>query len=61
MPVVCQWCGQPSIIIRAHNGYGQCSKCGTNIDECCRGEMCSSPSEQPSVQKNKDENWTKII
>lgn len=37
---ICQWCGQPSQIIWVH-GHGQCSSCGYNIDECCRGE-CST-------------------
>lgn len=34
---ICLWCGQPSIIIWVH-GHGQCSACGYNVDECCRGE-----------------------
>ncbi len=36
--IVCQWCGQPAQIFWFH-GHGQCSVCGTNIDECCRGEQ----------------------
>ena len=37
--IICSWCGQPTQIIWVH-GHGQCSSCGTNIDECCRGEQC---------------------
>lgn len=37
---ICLWCGQPSEIIWVH-GHGQCSNCGYNIDECCRGESCA--------------------
>jgi len=33
----CNWCGQPSTIIWVY-GHGQCSVCGVNVDECCRGE-----------------------
>lgn len=42
----CNWCNQPTTIIRVH-GHGQCSFCGTNIDECCKGEVCKIP-ENPS-------------
>lgn len=35
--IICCWCGMQSSIIWVH-GHGQCSNCGTNIDECCRGE-----------------------
>jgi len=38
--MICLWCGQPAQIIWIH-GHGQCSLCGTNIDECCRGEHCN--------------------
>lgn len=34
---ICNWCGQATSLIWVH-GHGQCKKCGTNIDECCRGE-----------------------
>lgn len=37
---LCDWCGQPANIIWVH-GHGQCSVCGYNVDECCRGENCS--------------------
>ena len=43
MITLCSWCGQPAQIIWVH-GHGQCSLCGTNIDECCRGENCSMPA-----------------
>lgn len=35
--IICLWCNQKSEIIWVH-GHGQCSNCGYNIDECCRGE-----------------------
>lgn len=35
--VRCNYCGNDSQIIWVH-GHGQCRVCGTNIDECCRGE-----------------------
>ena len=35
--MICNWCNQTSDIIWVH-GHGQCSVCGTNIEECCRGE-----------------------
>ncbi len=41
--VICSWCKQPAQIIWVH-GHGQCSVCGTNIDECCRGEQCDNES-----------------
>jgi hypothetical protein len=34
---ICNWCNQPAAIIWVH-GHGQCSVCGINIDECCKGE-----------------------
>ena len=37
--LICSWCGQAAQIIWVH-GHGQCSSCGTNIEECCRGEHC---------------------
>lgn len=48
---LCEWCGQPSTIVWVH-GHGQCSVCGTNIDECCRGESCQQyPSQIPSSKE----------
>jgi len=35
----CLFCGNKSDIIWVH-GHGQCSVCGINVDECCRGERC---------------------
>lgn len=35
--IICSWCGRQSAIIWVH-GHGQCSNCGYNVDECCRGE-----------------------
>lgn len=55
--VICNWCNQPSSIIWVH-GHGQCSACGINIDECCRGEdahsLPSSPGEGEK-EKGKDD------
>lgn len=48
---ICNWCGQPTNIIWVH-GHGQCRFCGTNIDECCRGELCDPPSDNPSQEKS---------
>lgn len=44
---ICKWCNQQSIIIWVH-GHGQCSVCGINVDECCRGEEAHpvSPSSK---------------
>lgn len=41
---ICNWCGQTTQIIYVH-GHGQCSVCGINIDECCRGENISCSIE----------------
>jgi len=38
---ICSWCGQNTQVIWVH-GHGQCSICGYNIDECCRGESCEN-------------------
>ncbi len=42
--IQCPWCGQPTRVIYVH-GHGQCELCGTNIDECCRGESSQSEEE----------------
>jgi hypothetical protein len=33
----CPYCGRQAGVVWVH-GHGQCSACGTNVDECCRGE-----------------------
>lgn len=38
----CVYCGTRADIIWVH-GHGQCSNCGINIEECCRGEQCMAP------------------
>ena len=38
----CPYCGQIAELVWIH-GHGQCSACGTNVDECCRGE--AAPEE----------------
>lgn len=43
--IICQWCGHLSELIWVH-GHGQCSVCGINIDECCRGEFCEFQNEE---------------
>ena len=50
--IVCQRCGQPSQIIWVH-GHGQCSLCGTNIDECCRGEQCNTEISNLPIEKKQ--------
>lgn len=35
----CLFCGQEAELIWVH-GHGQCAACGTNAEECCRGEVC---------------------
>ncbi|MFP8490061.1 hypothetical protein ACKGJO_13310 [Gracilimonas sp. Q87] len=35
----CLFCGQEAELIWVH-GHGQCAACGTNAEECCRGEQC---------------------
>lgn len=49
---VCNWCGQQSQIIYVH-GHGQCSNCGINVDECCRGEN-ESCSLNPQIEKEEN-------
>lgn len=49
---ICEWCGQITQIIWVH-GHGQCSNCGYNIDECCRGE---SGENEFLSEKEKEEN-----
>lgn len=34
----CIYCGSEAPLVWVH-GHGQCAKCGTNVDECCRGEQ----------------------
>jgi len=54
--IICNWCNQPSVLVWVH-GHGQCSVCGTIIDECCRGgEAHLLTSSQKEVEKEKDKN-----
>lgn len=52
--LICNWCGIPSKIVWVH-GHGQCSNCGVNIEECCKGEVC-----QPQ-NNSENENYTDTI
>ncbi|MEP0862710.1 MAG: hypothetical protein HRF52_14855 [Ignavibacterium sp.] len=54
--IICNWCNQPTTIIWVH-GHGQCSACGYNIDECCRGEnlQCNHPSESEKGKESSDD------
>lgn len=55
---ICNWCNQPSTIIWVH-GHGQCSVCGYNIDECCRGENIQyiiHSDEEERKEKSDDKN-----
>ena len=44
----CAYCGTNAPIVWVH-GHGQCSRCGINVEECCRGEQCES--EQKELDK----------
>lgn len=37
----CMYCGVEAPIVWVH-GHGQCSHCGINVEECCRGEQCEN-------------------
>jgi rRNA maturation protein Nop10 len=50
--VICIWCNQPAVVIWVH-GHGQCSVCGINIDECCRGEEAHPPAFDDSDRLNE--------
>lgn len=39
----CPYCGFTGKLVWVH-GHGQCSRCKTNIDECCRGEATVNES-----------------
>lgn len=34
----CVFCGAEAPLVWVH-GHGQCAGCGTNVEECCRGEL----------------------
>lgn len=56
--IQCQWCGQNVQLVWVH-GHGQCSNCGINIDECCRGENefdCKITIPNSSTENNLDRN-----
>ena len=40
----CDYCGAVASVVWVH-GHGQCTHCGINVEECCRGEQCD-----PSVK-----------
>ena len=39
--IICLWCNQRASLIWVH-GHGQCSNCGYNTNECCKGESCDN-------------------
>lgn len=41
----CLYCGQVAELVWVH-GHGQCSHCGINTEECCRGESCAFDQNQ---------------
>lgn len=41
----CLYCGQEAGLVWVH-GHGQCSNCGINTEECCRGEHCAFDQNQ---------------
>ena len=49
----CNWCNQPSVVIWVH-GHGQCSICGINVDECCRGERENENYTEPRKTGEED-------
>ena len=51
---ICPWCHIQTIIVWVH-GHGQCSNCGINIDECCRGEQCETGDNETERTDNTDE------
>jgi len=48
------WCGFEGLLVWVH-GHGQCSNCGINIDECCRGEACESKNDYKEENSNSKE------
>jgi hypothetical protein len=50
---ICNWCNQPSVIIWVH-GHGQCSVCGINVDECCKGDQVDENLILPSTSIEKE-------
>ena len=55
--IICNWCNQPSVLVWVH-GHGQCSVCGINIDECCRGEeayLTTQSLREEKKDKRKDD------
>lgn len=49
--IICPWCNYPAEIVWVH-GHGQCSNCGINIDECCRGEQCNQLIKTPDDEED---------
>lgn len=49
----CLWCGLPANIIWIH-GHGQCSNCGINVEECCKGETCNNSEGFDKIEFNTD-------
>ena len=57
LPGFCNWCKHPSVIIWVH-GHVQCSVCGINVDECCRGEEAQPTThslKEVEKEKSKDD------
>jgi len=52
---ICNWCNQPSVLIWVH-GHFQCSVCGINVDECCRGEEAYPPNSPLPVRRSFNED-----
>lgn len=44
--LICPYCGRPTRLVYVH-GHVQCELCGTNIDECCRGEVAQEDEDIP--------------
>jgi hypothetical protein len=41
----CPYCGRIAGQVWVH-GHAQCEACGTNVDECCRGEHAVEEAEE---------------
>lgn len=54
--IFCCWCNLPSSIVWVH-GHGQCSNCGINIDECCRGEIVREEDLKIEKQEIEKKCW----
>jgi phosphoglycolate phosphatase-like HAD superfamily hydrolase len=57
--IICNWCGQITTIVWVH-GHGQCTLCGNNIEECCRGEQAEAQQNFFSVSTKEEKKLENI-